>query len=111
MYLDIWQMENPHLQNLVLFVRKPFNGQKSKMYTSLVMNMTSTNISGYIYDDRGKDSTKYHLVKVLWESPLHFLAEFEDIDEPILICRELSGNHQVLNEDYLSHLFTQTFIN
>ena len=70
---------------------------------------TMTNISGYILDTcEYTDSRKYHLLKILWESPSHFLAEFEDIDEPILICRHLTGFHQIMNEYYFSCRFKQT---
>lgn len=67
-------------------------------------------IEGYLYDDRSKDHCRYWLTNILWESPLHFLAEFEDIDEPILIERVFDTNeyHQILNTSYYSYLFHQT---
>jgi hypothetical protein len=67
-------------------------------------------IEGYLYDDRWKDKSNYPLVNVLWESPSHFLAEFEHIDEPVLIVRRLSqgSDFDVLNENYFSYLFHQT---
>lgn len=66
-------------------------------------------IEGYLYDDRNKDRCRYWLTNVLWESPLHFLAEFEGIDEPILVARRLSEDvdFDVLNENYFSYLFHQ----
>jgi hypothetical protein len=67
-------------------------------------------IEGYLYDDRSKDHCRYWLTRVLWESPSHFLAEFEGIREPILIARHFSedADFDVLNENYFSYLFHQT---
>lgn len=67
-------------------------------------------IEGYLYDDRSTDPYHYWLKRVLWKSPTHFLAEFEDIEDPILFERvfDTTEYHQILNTGYDSYLFHQT---